>query len=491
MRILTYLILLILSINKHYFHAQVNFYSIYADNGFDYGEGISQAKDSSYYITGSSSSFAQAPSQMFILHTDTTGNYLWSKAYGGSENDIGKRIFTPNTNTIYVTGFTNSFSNGSYDFSLLKTDNLGNQIWLNTYGGESNEILHDAIILPDTSFLLVGQSTSNDTQVEDIQIMRINKAGELIWSKQLGKEGIDIAWSVQMIDTNNIIIGGESYINDSTATKAYLSSITSRGEINWEKTYGNNGEYKIFALAVDSNHIYGVGYQISKGNTNKTYFTLKTDIYGENSNEILSYQNGSNYYSQIVKHGPFNNHYLASQPKDNDILPTYSEGEDLQICRYTYELNWATKCVNPSSHGDDHCNQLIATNDLGAIAVGHKTQNGKGGASIFILKIGPYDQFPDVNTPTEVKSLVSIQKNHLTEFIELYPNPSSDKIHIKLSEGEIEKIEVINLKGQTLLQKDSNIYNSTSIEINSFEKGVYFLKILTSKGIVIQKIMKE
>ena len=209
--------------------AQNNFYKIYTGNGYDYGEGIVQStSDSSYFITGSSSSFENAPSQAFILKVDTGGTYIWSKSYGGSASDIGKRIFHIPNEGNYVAGFSNSFGNGLFDFYFFKTDTSGKLLWEKTFGGSSNELLHDAIQLPDTSFILVGQTSSNVTEIEDLFIVRISKHGEIKWQKTFGSSGVDIANSVSMIDTNRLIIGGEYYDSDSSTQKSIILSMNSQ-----------------------------------------------------------------------------------------------------------------------------------------------------------------------------------------------------------------------------------------------------------------------
>ena len=49
---------------------QIDFYKIYTNNGYDFGQGIVQLEDSSYVVTGSSSSFQNGASQAFLLKVD-------------------------------------------------------------------------------------------------------------------------------------------------------------------------------------------------------------------------------------------------------------------------------------------------------------------------------------------------------------------------------------------------------------------------------------
>ena len=482
-----YLAVLIVSLILQVVHAQNNFYRTYTGNGYDYGEGVVQSKvDSSYYVTGSSSSFENAPSQAFILHVDTGGTYLWSKSYGGVASDIGKRIFHVPHDGNYVAGFSSSFGNGLFDFYLFKTDTLGKLLWEKTYGGTSNELLHDAIQLPDTSFILVGQTTSNETEIEDLFILRISKKGDVLWQKTMGSSGVDIAKTISMIDLTHIVVGGEYYDADSLKQKAFLLSMNHAGEIQWLKTYGNQkAHYIINDVFADSTYIRSVGYAQITTSSDKIYFNMHVDSLGGDYSEDYIPQSGSNYYSQIVKYGYYNYNYLAQQPTNNSIIPTYSGGEDLQICRYRDNLTWHPKCVNPSNRGDDHCNQLIATNDFGAMSVGFNVFGGKGGSNVTLLKIGPYDQFPSGSEAPIESSLVDIKEIQATSDFRIYPNPVVTTLTIVVNLHEEIKAEIITVNGVVL--KEIRFCNKSTIDITNFEKGVYFVKVgENTKKIIVE-----
>ena len=70
-----------------------SFFKLYSDQGDDSGHGIVELLDSSYAVTGSSSSFiGGVGSQAFLLKIDSTGGFEWSKNYGGPESEVGRRI---------------------------------------------------------------------------------------------------------------------------------------------------------------------------------------------------------------------------------------------------------------------------------------------------------------------------------------------------------------------------------------------------------------
>ncbi|HQA74692.1 T9SS type A sorting domain-containing protein [Flavobacterium sp.] len=73
--------------------------------------------------------------------------------------------------------------------------------------------------------------------------------------------------------------------------------------------------------------------------------------------------------------------------------------------------------------------------------------------------------------------------------ISIYPNPSSSIINIK-SNFNIKTIELYDVQGRLL---QTNIINNseTTFDITSKSKGIYFLKIVSEKGIKVEKLVKE
>ncbi|WP_452230009.1 DUF7619 domain-containing protein [Lacinutrix sp. MEBiC02404] len=88
---------------------------------------------------------------------------------------------------------------------------------------------------------------------------------------------------------------------------------------------------------------------------------------------------------------------------------------------------------------------------------------------------------------TEIATTLSIADSNFEGSIYIYPNPTSDKIHVSSKEGlKIEEIALYSITGKLLL-KDENPNNE--INISDFHKGVYLLHILSDKGSVTKKII--
>lgn len=74
----------------------------------------------------------------------------------------------------------------------------------------------------------------------------------------------------------------------------------------------------------------------------------------------------------------------------------------------------------------------------------------------------------------------------------VYPNPMTDKLTVELN-FPLEKIKLYNVQGKLLLSKpfDNKKVTRTMINTSNLAIGVYFIKIETSKGSLIKKVIKQ
>ena len=73
--------------------------------------------------------------------------------------------------------------------------------------------------------------------------------------------------------------------------------------------------------------------------------------------------------------------------------------------------------------------------------------------------------------------------------IKICPNPSNAVVNVK-SNFNIKSIQLYDTQGR-ILQTNIIEDNTTSLDITSKAKGIYFLKVITDKGIKVEKLLKE
>ena len=70
--------------------------------------------------------------------------------------------------------------------------------------------------------------------------------------------------------------------------------------------------------------------------------------------------------------------------------------------------------------------------------------------------------------------------------INIFPNPSSDRIEISIDEN-LDEVSIFNLNGQLVLNKKG----SKTIDISTLSKGVYILKLITQNSTYAKKLIKN
>ena len=100
------------------------------------------------------------------------------------------------------------------------------------------------------------------------------------------------------------------------------------------------------------------------------------------------------------------------------------------------------------------------------------------------------DSTPEYVEDVFIDYSIGIVASSATKELLIYPNPTSDAITIEyLHYTGTEKITLFDITGRPLLDRNLSDYFST-IDISSFSKGVYFIKVITQESIFVKKLIK-
>lgn len=488
MVILKYLVVSFLLVCSLESSGQIAFYHVFSGNGYDRAEGIAELPDSSYIVTGSSSSFEDAPSQAFLLKLDKQGFHVWSKHYGGAEFEEGRRvIFVPNYG-YYIIGTSSSNGTGGFDGYVVFTDLAGNQLWEKWYDNGAWERFHDAILLPDTSIVMLGESDANPEQVADHYFARIDKDGNEIWSNQSGGVGVDyLNKAVKVTDTTFAVVG-TGYLADSLKSKAYIGYYHINGSLLWDTLTGSDGEYILNDIQLVSNTLKCVGEGVKTGKADSDNYHIFLSPDGDFISNDDSYNQYPNRYVGFVNYtaSPGDKYFVVTQ--GNDPQYSYAGGEDFVINRFAPAFFWNGYGAGYNGLGQDQMNQIIQTNDGYAVMVGYHSDAGfsTGGSSLFIVKLGNDYDFPAGGNPT-IYSILKVKDLENNVNLSIYPNPFTESLQIDAS-ASLEFVEVIDLSGKQIYTSASPI---SSIETVSWQKGTYLIRCQLNGVWYTAKLMKS
>ncbi|MGB9721401.1 MAG: hypothetical protein ACPL28_08000, partial [bacterium] len=197
--------LIILAVIYYPLQAQITFIKWYGGPNDDEGYGVEETIDGGYIIGGLTTSSAGF-SDMYLIKTNSLGDTLWSKIYGGDSFD-GIYSMVKIANGYLLAGFTNSFGNGLHDVYLVRTDLEGNAVWTKTYGGSGYDAALGVKGTVDDGFIITGY-TDEGMGGGDVYLIKVDSLGDSLWTKTYGGTEYDVGTSVsQTNDLGYIIVG--------------------------------------------------------------------------------------------------------------------------------------------------------------------------------------------------------------------------------------------------------------------------------------------
>jgi len=196
--------------------------------------------DGGYILVGVTYSYGAGGADIWVVKTDSAGDTLWTRAFGGSVMDEGYGVCETSDGGFAVVGVTQSFGAGSEDAYILRLDSNGDTLWTRTFGTGSNEDAKSVRQTNDGGFIVVGKAQGGGAGGKDVYLMRVSADGDSLWAKRIGGANDDIGWEVWVCDDGGFFITGEtdSYNGDSTDTEMYLVRTDSLGDTLWTTHFG-------------------------------------------------------------------------------------------------------------------------------------------------------------------------------------------------------------------------------------------------------------
>ena len=212
----------------------------YGGDDFDRGNAVVQAGDGGFVILGETESSGAGDWDMLLLKVDADGNELWSKTFGGPAQERGNAIRRTADGGAILVGSTKSFGAGGTDLYLVRTDDLGNEVWSTTYGGELEEEGYDAHYTEDGGLFVLAQALRSarlyTDQNPDVFLLRTDGAGNEIWSQVWEEENVEGGHALLPTSGGNYIIVGITGSAGSQSDIDFLFlEIDADGNLIWDE----------------------------------------------------------------------------------------------------------------------------------------------------------------------------------------------------------------------------------------------------------------
>jgi hypothetical protein len=205
----------------------------YSDGARD----VRQTRDGGYILAGSSTPVLGALIEMFLVKTDSMGDTLWTHTYGGSDN-LSAYSVQQTFDGGYIVAGCNPLYGGIHDIHLFKTDSLGHTLWARTYGGVGEDDVRSLQQTADGGYILVGWTESFGAGMDDVYVIKTDSLGETSWTCTFGGSDYDWASDVQQTADEGYIISCNTSSYGTGESDLYLIRIDSAGDTLWTLVYG-------------------------------------------------------------------------------------------------------------------------------------------------------------------------------------------------------------------------------------------------------------
>lgn len=190
---------------------------------------ITESTNGGCAAAGITVSFAQGPSDMYIVKLDSSGQLQWNRAIGGPGGDYAHSITNTSDGGYAVAGVTWSFGGGDTNMYIVKLNEAGTLQWNRTVGGTRLDYANSIIQTQDGGYAIGGYTESFGTGSGDMYIIKLDSSGTLQWSRTIGGAGIDIANSIIQTTDGGYALAGYTFSFGEGNTDMYFVKLDASG----------------------------------------------------------------------------------------------------------------------------------------------------------------------------------------------------------------------------------------------------------------------
>ena len=361
----------------------VDWHKTLGGSNYDYLSSFLQTEDGGYILVGGTESYRDDRFDVWLVKTDNLGNIQWQKIFYGDYSAGGSEIRKTSDGGYIIIGYRDIYDNYEYDIWLIKTDQFGNMIWNNTFGGPKSDTASSVFQTSDKGYIIFGETYSYGAGSKDIWVIKTNNSGMEEWNKTFGGSEREEVNDVKRTSDGDFIIVGEAWemIGSGFDDDIWLIKLNNTGDIEWDKTIG--GPKQEYGVSIDQTSDKGfiiTGTTSSYGSGNWELWLIRTDQTG-NLKWQKTYDLGKSSHGSSVKIISDDNYLITGSTEayntdhsDFLLIKTDNSGN----------IQWN---ISFGRNEDDKGYFIQELSNGGYIITGSTKSHGAGDADIWLLKL--------------------------------------------------------------------------------------------------------
>ena len=247
----------------------------------DAGYSVQQTDDGGYIVAGFTESFGAGRQDVWLVKTDRGGDTLWAKTYGGSGVDCGMSTQQTADGGFIVAGYKWSARITDWDMCLIKTDADGDTLWTKAYGGAEDDWGYSVQQTADGGYIVAGVTCCYGDRGYDAYLVKTNTNGDVMWTRTFGDADYNCGWSVRQTSDGGYAVVGTAAPFGPGSNRAILAKTDADGNIAWTRSFAgaDNAFGRSVEQTADGGYVVG-GFTWLSGENDYDAYLIKTDSLG-------------------------------------------------------------------------------------------------------------------------------------------------------------------------------------------------------------------
>jgi hypothetical protein len=247
----------------------------------DGGTGVAVDGNGDVYVTGSAGASIDGQAHLgqqdfFVAKYNGAGEKLWLRLIGSAEIDAPNAVAVDSRGGVYVMGTTvgsldGTANAGLTDYALVKLDSAGTLQWTRQLGTDRSDSASGVAVSPDGDAYVLGWSDGNleggaPPDLARLVVIKYSPAGDRVWLRQLGPFYVYTSPGIALDGHGNVLVSGSTgaMIGDQPnlgEADAFVAKYDAMGTLLWTRQMGTPEMDVAYGIATDAQGaVYVTGY---------------------------------------------------------------------------------------------------------------------------------------------------------------------------------------------------------------------------------------
>lgn len=168
---------------------------------------VIEMRNGGFALAGTSDAFSSNGQGAWLVRIDTQGTELWNRTFGGEVFDVAYSVAEYPEGGIVIAGIRNTNSGQLQEGLLIRTDSAGNALWEKTYGGSGTDEVRSVVVTRYGEIIFTGSSFSPGLTIDDFWVVKTDAEGNEVWNRKVAGKGIERGMVISLSPEDGYLVG--------------------------------------------------------------------------------------------------------------------------------------------------------------------------------------------------------------------------------------------------------------------------------------------